>query len=165
MMIKHLVPAVLLAGLMVSPAVLAKPKPCKGCYCSVTATDVNFGTYDALTKPTLYSTGNVTVTCGTDTIGDVMSYEIALDFGKKGKSPRQMDGGKDALEYNLYTNASHTILWGDGKKYGSVTVPDSYTFTSLCCEVRSYTDYGVLFGGQNVRPGLYSDDIVVEVSW
>jgi len=143
---------------------LAKTKPCKGCYCTVSATNVNFGNYDALTKPTLYSTGTVAVSCGTDTVGDVMSYQVELNWGKKGKNPREMSGGKDALTYNLYTNATYSTIWADGKN-GSVVVTDSYTFTTLCCENRNYTDYGRLDGGQNVSPGVYVDDIVVTVSW
>ncbi|MCJ9430624.1 Csu type fimbrial protein [Kordiimonas marina] len=171
MMIKRLVPAVLLISLTVSPAIAqgghghGGPPSCTGCYCSVSATNVNFGTYDTLLKPTLYSTGSISVTCGTDTIGDVMSYDIELSWGKSGSLPREMESGTNVLTYNLYTDASHASVWGDGKKFGSSVVSDSYTFTSLCCEVRNYTDYGRLDGGQNAVPGVYVDDIVVTVSW
>ena len=154
----------ILASATLGPAE-AKPKPCKRCYCSVTATNVNFGAYDGIAQLAVNSAGNVEVSCGTDTIGDVMSYSIELSGGNKGTKPREMKGsGKYRLEYNLYTDVGHTIIWGDGKG-STATVTDSYTFATLCCEIRNYTIYGRIDAGQNVAPGFYSDSIVVKVDF
>jgi len=143
----------------------AKPKPCKGCYCSVSATSVNFGDYDIITGYAVDSAGNVEVSCGTDTIGDTMSYAIELSGAKKGSKPRELGGpGSYELEYNLYTNVSRTIIWGDGKG-STATVDDSYVFPVLCCVTRNYTIYGRIDAGQNVVPAIYSDTVVVGVDF
>lgn len=143
----------------------AKPKPCKRCYCSVSATNVNFGAYDGIAQLEVDSAGNVEVSCGTDTIGDVMSYEIELSGSNKGSKPREMKGpGQYRLEYNLYTDVGRTIIWGDGKG-STATVADGYTFVTLCCEIRNYTIYGRIDAGQNVAPGFFSDSIVVKVDF
>jgi len=143
----------------------AKPKPCKKCYCSVTATNVNFGSYDTLSQLAVDSAGDVEVSCGTDTIGDVMSYEIKLSGAKKGSKPRKMKGPDSyRLEYNIYTDVARTIIWGDGKG-STALITDSYTFPVLCCVTRNYTSYGRIDAGQNVGPGFYIDSIVVKVNF
>jgi len=154
----------LIAGFFVAPAT-GKPKPCKRCYCSVTATEVNFGSYDSLSQQAVNSAGSVEISCGTDTIGDVLSYSVELSGAKKGSTPREMKGPSgNSLTYNLYTDVGRAIIWGDGKG-STATVTDSYTFTVLCCVTRTYTDYGRLDGGQNVRPGIYSDSITISVDF
>jgi len=159
--------ALLLSFFLLTPAFWpaeAKPKPCKNCYCSVTATNVYFGSYDTLSGLAVDSAGNVEVVCGTDTIGDVMSYEIELS-GSKGTTPREMKGpGRYRLEYNLYTDVGRTTIWGNGKK-GTAVVTDSYTFPVLCCVTRNYTVYGRIDAGQIVAPGAYSDTITLKIDF
>jgi len=156
---------VVFAAVVVLGPAEAKPKPCKRCYCSVSATNVNFGAYDTISGLAVDSAGDVEVSCGTDTIGDVMSYSIELSGAKKGASPRELKGpGRYRLDYNLYTDVTRTIIWGDGKG-STATVTDSYTFISLCCETRNYTSYGRIDAAQIVAPGLYSDTIVVRVDF
>jgi len=151
--------------LMVGNSAEGKPKPCKKCYCSVSATDVAFGAYDGLDQVIVDSTGDIEVSCGTDTIGDVMSYEVELSGAKRGSRPRELsEQGNNALYYNLYTDPSRTLIWGDGKG-STVMVTDSYTFTVLCCVTRNYTVYGRIDAGQNVEPGLFSDSITVKVDF
>jgi len=140
----------------------AKPKPCKNCYCSVSATAVNFGSYDTLSGLAVDSAGNIEVVCGTDTIGDTMSYAIELSGGKVG-TPREMKG-PDKLQYDLYTDVSRTSIWGDGKK-GTAIIADSYSFPVLCCVTRNYTSYGRILASQIVEPGAYSDIITVNVNF
>jgi len=148
-----------------SGPVEAKPKHCRHCYCSVSATNVNFGAYDTLSQLAVDSAGDVEVSCGTDTIGDVMSYSIELSGAKKGRKPRKMKGPRRyRLYYNLYTDVSRTIIWGEDEG-SAAAVNDSYTFVTLCCETRNYTSYGRIDADQNVAPGLYRDVIVVEVEF
>jgi len=158
-------PTLLLFLLILTPAFWpaeAKPKPCKNCYCSVTATAVNFGPYDTLSGLAVDSAGNIEVVCGTDTIGDTISYAIELSGGKAGK-PRELKG-PDKLEYDLYTDVSRTTIWGNGKG-GTAIVADSYSFPVLCCVTRNYTPYGRIGASQNVEPGAYSDTITVTVDF
>lgn len=136
-----------------------------GCYCTVSATATNFGLYDAVTKEAVDRTGDVEISCGSDTIGDTVSYEVELSKGIRGRySARKLMSGSSDILYNLYTDVGRTTVWGDGKS-GSVTVSDSYSLTVLCCEQRSYTAYGRIDAGQNAAPGIYSDSIIVTVSW
>lgn len=136
-----------------------------GCYCAVSATSVNFGIYDSLSQDAVDSTGNVEVSCGSDEIGDAISYTIELSGAGRGTSPRTLVlNSKNELNYNLYTDAGRVSIWGDGS--GSTQpVVDSYSFPVLCCVLRNYTAYGRINSGQNVAPGLYSDTIIVTVSW
>lgn len=140
----------------------AKPKPCKNCYCTVTATTVNFGAYDTLSGAAVNSAGNIEVNCGTDTIGDTISYAIELSGGKLGK-PRELQG-PDKLQYDLYTDVGRTSIWGNGKG-GTAMVADSYSFPVLCCVTRNYTAYGRIAASQVVEPGVYSDIITVTVNF
>ncbi|NVJ71176.1 MAG: spore coat protein U domain-containing protein [Alphaproteobacteria bacterium] len=136
-----------------------------GCYCTVTSTAVNFGSYNALTQQAVYSTGNLEVSCGSDTIGDTVGYALILSMGDNGKkTQRKLASGRLTLNYNLYTDASHTAIWADGGG-GTSTVTDSLTMTVLCCEIQNYTVYGRIDSGQNAAPGSYTDAIVVTVSY
>lgn len=136
-----------------------------GCYCTVNATAVSFGTYNALTQQAVDSTGNVEISCGSDTIGDSISYLVSLSMGENGKkTDRKMASGRNTLLYNLYTDVTHTAIWADGAG-GTSVVSDGYTLSLLCCEIRNYTVYGRIAGGQNAAPGLYSDAIIVTVEW
>lgn len=138
---------------------------CQSCFCWVFSTDVNFGMYDPLTGAAVDSTGDVTVICGTFQVGSVMSYEVILTKHRRGRRPRRMQGPRrPRLEYNLFTDPARTIIWGNGRGTTGV-VTDSYTMTSVCCEVRTYTIYGRIFSGQNVRPGLFEDSIEVRINF
>jgi len=157
--------ALLLSVMLLGPAFWpaeAKPKPCKNCYCSVTATAVNFGSYDTLSGLAVDSAGNIEVVCGTDTIGDTMSYAIELSGGKVGK-PRELKG-PDKLQYDIYTDVGRTTIWGNGKG-GTAVVSDSYSFPVLCCVTRNYTSYGRIVASQIVEPGAYSDIITVTIDF
>ena len=56
--------------------------------------------------------GSVAVQC---TIGILPSFQVALSTGGSGSyATRKMSNGTDTLSYNLYTDAGHTIIWGDG---------------------------------------------------
>ncbi len=69
-----------------------------------------------------------------------------------------MAKGADRLNYNLYTNSSHTIVWGDGT---GVTVTVSGNAATA-----SHTVYGRIAGSQNAaRLGAYTDSITVTVTF
>ena len=142
----------------------APPTTCKKCYCTVTATNLNFGSYDGLAQLAVDSVGTIDVECGTtDKVGSDINYEISL-LGVSGPAnPRVLtQGASNTLDYNIYTDATYTTVWGDGN-LGSAWVSDSYIFTVQCCEIRSYTMYGRIFSGQNVSPGVFSDTVTVSV--
>lgn len=122
--------------------------------CTVSASGVNFGAFDPLENVNVDSTGNVTVTCS-----PAASYTLELGAGAAGSySPREMIGpGGRTMAYNLYLNASRTIVWGD-ESSGSSTVGGDDDGSG-----QSHTIYGRIPSGQNPYVGSYSDSIVVTV--
>jgi len=133
--------------------------------CSVTATDVGFGTYSPFNPSAADSTGNVRVSCSLlGLLSLLVNYRIYLSPGSGGAySPRLMHKGSDTLDYNLYTNASRTTIWGNGSG-GTSYVEDGYLI-GLFTVSRDYTIYGRVPAEQNVAPGFYSDTLTVTVEY
>lgn len=133
--------------------------------CLVTSLPVSFGVYDPLSVSALNGTGQIDVTC-TLLLGssDSVAYSIQLSTGGAGSySPRQMNGVGSPLNYNLYRDASRTLVWGDGSG-GTVTGSDSYTL-GLVPELRSYVVYGRIDSGQGSAAGVYADAVLVTLDF
>lgn len=153
------------AALLVS---LGVPLPSLAALCgtilspvSVTATPVDFGVYDPSTGGTTTANGSVTIACGLS-VDALPNFIVSLSQGQAPSySPRRMVSGVSNLNYNLYTTASHTTIWGDGsggtstQSNGGLVVLGSLNFTV----------YGGILGGQFIRAGAYTDSIVVTVSY
>lgn len=136
------------------------------CSCSVSTTAVAFGVYNPLSASPLDSSGNVRVTCG-GVLGLLVPYDIALGTGANSSnfSPRKMASGANQLNYNLYTNSTHAVIWGDGTG-GTQIVSGSIIIILLGGTSRDHTVYGRIPGSQTtVPPGNYSDTIVVTVTY
>lgn len=126
--------------------------------CSATSTTVNFGSYLPSNAAGLSSTGVITLSCNRNG-----SYSIALSTGQSGTfNPRYMSGGSpiNHLNYNLYTDVAHTILWGDGTG-GTSVATGSYSKNAPV----TITVYGLLPAGQNVGAGTYTDSITATVTY
>jgi len=127
--------------------------------CSLATSPVNFGLYSGSDTT---ANGAVHVTCNTG-----ISYTIALAAGSSGSySPRQMLGPfisdfiHATLNYNLYADAAHTSIWGDGS---GVTVVASDIGNN---SAQSHTVYGLIPAGQNAQGnGGYGDSITVTVTY
>lgn len=120
--------------------------------CTVSASGVVFGSYDVFNPASLDGAGNVNVNCD-----PVISFTVKLSTGGGSYSQRQMTGTSDVLNYNLYTNASRSIVWGDGTG-GTSTGGGSGGSVNLPV-------YGRVTAGQNIPAGSYSDNIVVTVEF
>lgn len=133
--------------------------------CSVSASATSFGTYSPFSISPLDGTGNVEVSCSLlGVISILVNYQILLSAGASGNSAgRTLSGAGSTLNYNLYTNASRSAIWGDGSG-GSSIVSDGYLL-GLLTTVRNYPVHGRIVAGQNVPPGAYSDTIVVTVNY
>jgi len=78
--------------------------------CTVSAADLNFGTVDPL-GGNVDQTTTVTVRCTKNT-----SYTIGLNAGTTTGATlaqRLMANGSDTMNYNLYTDAGRTTVWGN----------------------------------------------------
>jgi spore coat protein U-like protein len=135
--------AVLLAGMCVLGVA-----PARAASCTLDLQGVVFGTYDTLSNQALNGAGSITVTC------DVFaSYSLALSPGNGTLLARELQSGANTIFYNLYTDALHDIIWGDGTG-GTALVNGSGTYDI-------YPIYGHVPAGQNVPAGAYSDTVTI----
>jgi spore coat protein U-like protein len=131
--------------------------------CSVAAPTLAFGNYTP-GAGAISGTTTVAVKC---TNGS--TYTVALNGGGTNGGTigqRLMASGTNTLQYNLYTNSTHTTLWGDGTTSGSVTQPG--TGAGLATAT-SFTVYGLLpdsAANQAAVPSAtYADTITVTVTY
>jgi spore coat protein U-like protein len=120
--------------------------------CSMSVQGVNFGSYDFMSSQDLDSAGHVMVTCDASS-----SFSISLSTGAGTYASRTMQSGAHLLHYNLYTDAAHTMVWGDGTG-GSVVVSGSGDSVDEVV-------YGSAPAGQNPYIGTYSDAITVTLTF
>jgi spore coat protein U-like protein len=132
--------------------------------CSVSATALAFGSYDPSSATARDSTGTITVTCTATLLGISASWDILLSTGSSGSfTPRRLFNGGNSMQYNLYTNAARTQVWGDGTG-GTANVSDSQ-LVAVGTTPYSYTTYGRIPALQNLGPGTYTDTITVTLNY
>lgn len=140
---------------------------------TVSATGINFSSYDVLSSSDTPGNGTISVsaTCTHATIPFTVNYSIALSTGGSGSfAPRSMAAGVSKLQYNLYTDASLTTIWGDDTG-GTQTVSDQIIGICQnpggqnCSGSQNDTVYGNIPAMQNVVAGNYTDTIAVTVNF
>jgi spore coat protein U-like protein len=161
---KSVLPAVALSllalGLAPTPALAATATTTYGvsatvqATCLVSASALAFGTYTGVVAN---STSAVSVTCTNTT-----PYNVGLSAGLATGatvSARKMTGPSSALlGYAMYSDASHTINWG--QTIGSDTVAGTGNGSA-----QAITVYGQAAAGQYVAPGAYADTITATVTY
>lgn len=127
--------------------------------CTVSATDLAFGAFTASADVT--NTSSVKVRCTNGT-----GYTVKLNEGSSGSfATRKLFNGSDFLAYNLYKDAGHTSIWGNGSN-STFTNGGTGTGLSAAKEV-TYTVYGKLpvSGNEDAPVGNYADTITVSVDY
>lgn len=125
--------------------------------CTITAVGVSFGTYNVFSASPLDSTGSVSYACQ----GIKNPDRITIDLSRGGASTfaRRMLKGAEPLTYNLYLDAGHATVWGDGttgtSRYGPVQPLSSDTLTI----------FGRIPAGQDGSAGAYSDTVIVTINF
>lgn len=130
--------------------------------CSVATTPVSFVNYDVFSYVPTYSTGTVVVNCSNPG-QHPLPVTISINSGGSGTfNPRQMRAasGTDRLNYYLFTDASRTVIWGDGTG-GTSTVTNMVTRNLPWNAII----FGMLPARQNLSAGSYSDTLLVTVDW
>jgi spore coat protein U-like protein len=134
--------------------------------CTVGATNINFGNY---TPGGGAPTGNSTISvkCTKTT-----PYTVALNAGTTAGGAfgqRLMAYGAETLQYNLYTSAAFTTVFGDGS---GTTGTGAGSGVGLGAAAQTYTAYGQMpdsAANQNAAPNAaattYSDTITVTVTY
>jgi len=118
--------------------------------CSVSATNLAFGSYTGSAHVDQTSTVSVTCTNGTD-------YSVALNDGANasGSTRRMVSSGSNYLSYEMYSDAGRTTVWNAAAQ---VTGTGNGAAQSL-------TVYGRIPSGQSVPAGSYSDTVQVTVTY
>lgn len=144
-MTKILHPALLLLGCL-----CAFP----GAACTVSGGTLAFGAINPLIAAASNSTATISVSCPSST-----PYSIALSAGGGSFGTRTMTSGSHVLDYNLYIDATHSVVWGDGTG-GTATVNGSADASGT-----QHTIYGTIPWQPQAWPGTYADTIVITVSY
>lgn len=124
-------------------------------FCSASATNMAFGAYDPLSATPLDSTSTISVTCTKNT-----AFTVALNPGVTTGATlaqRLMGNGTDFMQYNLFTTAARSTIWGDGT---GATGTGSGTGVNLATPV-ALTVYGRVPTGQStLSPGTYTETTI-----
>lgn len=151
-----------LLGVVLS--LMPAPAPALGLNCNVSATGVAFGNYNPTNGTPTDATGNVHVFCTVLLVSVLAQTNISLSTGGSGSfTPRKMSSGANQLNYNLYKEASHTTIWGDGTG-GTGIFTDNVTIAVLGTSI-DHAIYGRIPAGQYVPAGGYTDTITVTVEF
>ena len=118
--------------------------------------DVGFGAYDVFSKvPNRAGAGTVRIKCQ----GGGHGADVKLSRGQSHSyTTRLMRSGNDSLEYNLYTTAARSVVWGDGSGASEVMTVDKNQTTTLSI-------FGSIPEGQDPAVGNYADSILISVEF
>lgn len=144
-------------------APLPAPAGLLGASCSVSTTPVNLA-YNPFDNSDQAAAGYIQVSCAPAVGVTSVSLAIGVSTGNSAAySTRKLTSSSSALNYNLYTNSSHTTILGDGT-VGTQRISDSF-ITQLVTVTKNYPFYTLIPRGQNVTPGTYTDTLVVTISY
>ncbi len=128
--------------------------------CSISGSTLNFGTgIDPIQAAVpLNATSTLSVTCSNTT-----PYIVALDAGTHAGgtsnfSARKIQNGTSTLGYQLYTDAAHLLVWGNG--IGTVTSIGIGTGSTQAVSI-----YGQLPDLTGAIPGTYTDTVTVTITY
>lgn len=118
---------------------------------------VSFGAYDVFSSmPNNNGVGSMSIDCkgaGNDT------FEVTLSAGQsQNYAARLMKSGSNKLNYNLYTGADRSVVWGDGSG-------GSQVMRMVKNKPVTLTVFGQIPAGQDAAVGMYTDTIVVMVNF
>jgi spore coat protein U-like protein len=121
------------------------------------AESLDFGAYDDDSVTSAYSTATFNLKCTRAGTTAVVSAGPSTTTGSM--SDRRLDGpGDSVLRYQVYTNASRTVIWGDGSQdTQQMSVPQSGSSWS-------FTVYAEVFPHQVGEVGAYTDSLVITVT-
>jgi spore coat protein U-like protein len=135
-------------------------RPALAISCTTSAQAVAFGNYDPLSLLTTTAVGNVSVTC-TNLVSLLSSYTVELSTGVSGTYVmRQMASGANRLNYNLYKDPAHLLVWGAGANALGNTF-----LVVLLGVTANHPVYGRIPAQQAAPVGSYSDTITVTVNY
>ncbi len=126
--------------------------------CTISTTPINFGSYDpveANATRALDGLGTIVVTCTQGTSGHIGLSQGSNAVG----SVRRMEDGSQYLVYEIYKDPGRTQPWGNGFS-DNLDVPGAPNL-----DPRTFTAYGRVPAGQDVRVGQYLDVVIATVNF
>ena len=127
--------------------------------CTIETLPVSFGTYDPLSTAALDAAGKVIYTCGNQGAQGDFPIRIEMSAGSNTFNERRMVSGQDYLSYNIYLDAIHRTVWGDGTSgtdfYVDTKPPNN---TPVAVSV-----FGRVPALQDVATGQYADVLQVRI--
>ena len=135
--------------------------------CSGSNVALSLGAYDSFQPTPLDASGIFMVTC-TRTGGPpttTANVGIGPSFNSGTIATRQMKltTGPDLLTYNLYRDIGRAQVWGN--TIGTNTVAQTITLANNTSGTLTFTIFSRIDALQDVRPGLYTDNLTVTVSF
>ena len=123
--------------------------------CRIATSPVNFGTQGVL-RSNVDATGEIAVTCTPST-----NYGIELNGGTTGSPPtqRKMSKAAETVTYGLYKNSGRDQPWGDSSSPGSTVTGNGSGLE------QSHTVYGRVPPQTTPSPGIYTDTVIVTVTY
>lgn len=130
--------------------------------CNVSTTGINFGSYDVFNASPTDATSMITIDCDEAPPPDV-TISIGQSLYSGVMDPRKMKNltGSYLLDYNIYTDAAKTSIWGDGTG-GTATI---FLKNVTKNKPRMVTGYGSIPPAQNATVGSYGDVLTVTILW
>jgi spore coat protein U-like protein len=127
--------------------------------CTISTSAVAFGSYDpvvANAAANLDGSGQVTIAC---TKGAAPTIGLGLGSNASGSVRRLGDGSGNYLSYEVYSDSSRSVVWGDS---GSNLLTPAVAPSKAA---RNFTVYGRIVANQDVAAGSYSDTVVATVNF
>lgn len=141
---------------------LSAKAACPQCACTVSATGMSFGRYNPLAPSSTDDTGDIRISCGGGAGSVAYTIQLSPGIYSSGFRPRRMGNGNSRLAYNLYTNAAHTIVWGDGS--GGTGIVSGLLDVSGAGASREHIVYGRIPTGQTAAGvGSYNDVVMFTI--
>ena len=127
--------------------------------CSISTTSVNFGSYNVFVPSASDSAGSLTYRCLLP-----LSVQITLTKGSSATfSPRTLIKAAEPLQYNLYRDASRSLIWGDGTG-GTSIYSATVTIFQIATNI-AVTVYGRIPARQDISAGTYTDTVTATINF
>jgi len=128
--------------------------------CTITFNNINHGTVTTLAADNDAASAGDNITCS---FAD--SYSIALNVGTGGGTyaTRTLANGANTLNFNVYSDAARTKVWGDGSDASAAALTGVSTGGGTADPL---TVYSRVFGSQTGKPeGTYSSTITATATF
>lgn len=126
--------------------------------CSATATTIDFGQVSPIALAAVPATGTITVTCTWPLISLLPNALVCLNLGAT--SPRSLVNGANSMQYDLYQDSAHSMLWGsttNGTTPISATLAKPLVGTTT---TQNVTFYGLIAANQPTVPSVGNGNTV-----